>query len=306
MIVASDHRIDAPDSISGATLYLRRKHAVEGAGPPVLMVHGSTLPGSLAFDLALDGRSWMDDLASAGRDVWSLDLRGYGLSWKPAAIPQENGCEVPVVGTEEALQDLEAAVRYIVKTAKVESIDLIGWSWGATIVGAAASRGLQSLRRIVLHAPQWVRETPSAMVTPEALRKSYRVVDPDAMQRRWFLGLKDEPRRIVQERGWDRAFLSALVERGEIRVPNGTIRDIAEFWNAGRPFYDPSRIGVPVRLIVGDADVDTPPVQSQEILSRLPPGTSDLVVLPDGTHFALLEPVRDELFAATRQFLSHE
>lgn len=262
MVVATDHRIAAPDAQPGATLYLRRKRVAHIAGPPVLMVHGSTLAGSMAFDLALDGRSWMDDLALAGRDVWSLDLRGYGLSWKPSPIRRPDGAETPVVRTEDALRDLDAAVDYIVDASGSNSIDLIGWSWGATIVGAAASRGRQSLRRIVLHAPQWLRDTPSAMVTPEALRQSYRSVNPAALQRRWFLGLRNGPRAIVQQRGWDRAFLSALEAAGELRVPNGTIRDIADYWNAGRPFYDPAMISVPARVIVGDADVDTPPAQA--------------------------------------------
>jgi pimeloyl-ACP methyl ester carboxylesterase len=246
----------------------------------------------------------MDDLALAGRDVWSLDLRGYGLSWKPSPLRRPDGAEAPVVRTEDALRDLAAAVDYIVGEAGSNSIDLIGWSWGATIVAAAASRGQQPLRRIVLHAPQWLRDTPSAMVTPEALRQSYRNVDPAALQRRWFLGLREGPRAIVQQRGWDRAFLSALEAAGELRVPNGTIRDIADYWNAGRPFYDPSTISVPARVIVGDADVDTPPAQASALVARAPAGAFDLVIIPDATHFALLEPARDALFSAARQFLS--
>ncbi len=300
MIVMSHHRIGPP----GRELYLRRKRSANSSRGAVLMMHGSTLPGSLAFDLALDGHSWMDALAGAGHDVWSLDLTGYGLSWRPEPILFREGREVPLVRTNEAIADLEAAARHILAETDSAAIDLIGWSWGSTIVGATAGRKGLPLRRIVLHAPQWIRETPSAMVTPEALQRSYRAVKPQGMRDRWFLGLPERERAIVEERGWDQVFLSALSEMPDPRVPNGTVQDIAEYWDAGRPFYDPSGIEIPVAIIVGDADRDTPPSQAKGLQQHMLSTRAELTILPGGTHFALIEPARDALFNATREFLA--
>src|SRR3546814_5808812 len=74
---------------------------------PVLLLHGSTLPGSFAYTLRFDGRSWLDDLAQRGRDVWSLDIRGYGGSWHP----EDSGDRpcAPVADTAQALEDVDAA-----------------------------------------------------------------------------------------------------------------------------------------------------------------------------------------------------
>ena len=49
----------------------------------LLFVHGATYPANTAFDLKLDGKSWMDYIAARGYDVYLLDLRGYGSSTRP-------------------------------------------------------------------------------------------------------------------------------------------------------------------------------------------------------------------------------
>src|SRR5215510_8698409 len=49
----------------------------------VLYVHGATYPSETAFDLKLNGLSWMEHIAGNGYDVYLLDLRGYGRSTRP-------------------------------------------------------------------------------------------------------------------------------------------------------------------------------------------------------------------------------
>src|SRR5262249_5867382 len=49
----------------------------------LLYVHGATYPASTAFDLQLDGHSWMDYIAERGYNVYLLDIRGYGKSSRP-------------------------------------------------------------------------------------------------------------------------------------------------------------------------------------------------------------------------------
>src|SRR3546814_3919001 len=87
------------------------------------MLHGSTLPGSIAYTLRFDGRSWLDDLAQRGRDVWSLDIRGYGGSWHPADSG-DRPC-APVADTAQALEDVDAAIAFIRNETGAPSIDLV-------------------------------------------------------------------------------------------------------------------------------------------------------------------------------------
>src|ERR1035438_2537882 len=55
----------------------------------VLYVHGATYPSETAFDLKLDGVSWMEFMAARGYDVWLLDLRGYGKSTRPPEMADQ-------------------------------------------------------------------------------------------------------------------------------------------------------------------------------------------------------------------------
>ncbi|MCP3712695.1 alpha/beta hydrolase [Paraburkholderia sp. CNPSo 3274] len=290
----------------GGKLYLRRKKlsGAAEARPPVLLVHGSTLPGSIAFDLPLDGYSWMDHLARAGRDVWSLDIRGYGFSTVDEAILSSDPPAV-VADTGQALGDLADALDYICHKRRSEQVDLIGWSWGATVSGAFASRSDQQIRSLVLYAPQWLRSTPSPLVTERTLGEAWRVVDPERFLDRWYLGLSPEIQNIVTRSGWTRTLRNALESRDgkPMYVPNGSIHDIARFWMAGRPLYQPESIAVSTLVVVGTEDKDTPPDIVLELYRRLGASRKRIELLERGTHFLLFEPVRDEFFALIEGFL---
>ena len=55
----------------------------------MVYVHGATYPASTAFDLKLDGLSWMEYIAARGYDVYLLDLRGYGKSTRPKEMAED-------------------------------------------------------------------------------------------------------------------------------------------------------------------------------------------------------------------------
>ena len=71
----------------GIEIYVRNKRPADMTTfrpeRTVLYVHGATYPASTAFDLKLDGLSWMDYIAAHGWDVYLVDLRGYGQSTRP-------------------------------------------------------------------------------------------------------------------------------------------------------------------------------------------------------------------------------
>jgi pimeloyl-ACP methyl ester carboxylesterase len=65
-------------------LYVREKFAGDTTGKPVvLMVHGGWAPAKLSFDVERGSYSWMSYLASAGFDVFAMDMTGYGKSSRP-------------------------------------------------------------------------------------------------------------------------------------------------------------------------------------------------------------------------------
>ena len=92
-----------------------------------------------------------------------------------------------------------------------------------------------------------------------------------------------------------------------LRAPNGVIQDGAEFWSAGKPYYDPAKITVPTLLVHGEWDRDTPPYMAQTLFPLLvnAPGKR-YVALAEGTHTIIMERNRMQLFQAVQAFLEEE
>ncbi|HYY60336.1 MAG TPA: alpha/beta hydrolase, partial [Burkholderiales bacterium] len=84
-IVMEEFMVPAADP--GISLYVRNKHPAAmkafSAEKTLLYVHGATYPAETAFDLQLNGLSWMDYIAQRGYDVYLVDVRGYGRSTRP-------------------------------------------------------------------------------------------------------------------------------------------------------------------------------------------------------------------------------
>jgi len=281
-------------------LYLLRAAPEKATGKrPALLLHGSTLPGSIAYTIPFGGQSWLGDLAARGVDAWVLDVRGYGKSW----APEDRGGRpcMPVADTTQAVEDVAIAIAFIKRVAGAEAVDLIGWSWGATVAAAYAAGG-GDVGRMVLHAPQWLRDTPSPMVNEQSLNEPYRGVDTAAFVARWLERVDPASREKMEY--WRSTFEAALAVEQPIRVPNGSARDIAMQWMAGKPAYDPAAITAPTLVIVGAADTDTPPALARAVFDRLGSVEKLYVEVPLGTHFTPFEPARADLFRTTAAFLA--
>ena len=113
----------------GIQIYVRNKRPAGmtqfSPAKTVLYVHGATYPASTAFDLQLDGLSWMDYIAQQGYDVYLLDVRGYGHSTRPPQMDQPAGESAPFAGTEEAIRDVDAVVEFIKKRRGIDKVNLL-------------------------------------------------------------------------------------------------------------------------------------------------------------------------------------
>ncbi len=146
----------------GIQIYVRNKRPANMTGfssaKTVLYVHGATYPASTAFDLRLDGLSWMDYIAQQGYDVYLLDIRGYGQSTRPPQMERAADLSAPFAGTEEAMRDVDAVVEFIRKRRGVEKVNLLAWSWGTAIMQWYTSMNSQKVDKLVLYAPVWLRQ----------------------------------------------------------------------------------------------------------------------------------------------------
>ena len=191
-LVTTDTMIPSGDA--GIQLFVRNKHPAgkeTSTDKILLFVHGATYPAETTFDLPIEGVSMMDLIAARGYDVYLVDVRGYGRSTRPAEMSQPPAANKPIVSTKVAAHDLGAAVDYILKKRKVSKINVMGWSWGTSIAGSYTSEHNDKVNRLVLYAPQWIRNEPPAPAAVNAPPLgAYRLVSKDSAKARW---LKDVP-----------------------------------------------------------------------------------------------------------------
>ena len=314
--------IMVPSSDPGIEIYVRNKRPADMTSfrpeRTLLYVHGSTYPSSTAFDLQLDGLSWMDYIAQRGYDVYLLDLRGYGKSTRPKEMSQPAEANGPIVRGETAVKDIGAVVDYILKRRNIGKLNLLGWSWGTTLMATYTTQNSAKVERLVLYAPVWIRTTPSLVQAGAGPTPAYRMVRRDQALGRWMTGVPDDKKADLIPAGWFDKWADATwatdpegakMNPPVLRAPNGTVQDTLEFFGASPPkaYYDPAKVTVPTLLIGAEWDRDAPPYMGQTLFPLLThsPGKR-LVQLAEGTHTIIMEKNRLKLFEAVQAFLDEQ
>jgi pimeloyl-ACP methyl ester carboxylesterase len=302
-----------PAGTPGTEVFLRAKRPEALAASPgrtLLYCHGATYPAHTAFDLPLAGVSWMDYIAGRGFDVWSLDLPGYGRSTRPAAMDQPPEANPPLVRGEEAVAAIGAALAFIRQRRNVARTQLMAWSWGCSLIARFATENPSLVERVTLFAPQWLREGASPAGTPIG---AFRSVTQAQARERWMAGVPEAARAALIPPGWFEHWAGVTWATDPVglrqnpavlRAPNGVLLDSREYWQAGRPWWDPAKLTAPALIVVGEWDRDTPPAMSTTLFPLLTasPGKR-CVLLGEGTHSMLMERNRGALFQAVQVFL---
>jgi pimeloyl-ACP methyl ester carboxylesterase len=306
-----------PAADPGVQLYVRNKRprGVEKFAPEkiLLFVHGATYPAESAFDLKLNGLSWMDYIAQRGYDVYLVDLRGYGKSTHPPEMNQPAKDNAPIVRTETAVKDVGAAVDFILARRGVAKIDLLGWSWGTEIMGWYTAQNNGKVNRLVLYAPIWISNSPPSLTSTGGKLGAYRGITREAAMDRWLKGVPEDKKAALIPAGWFNAWADATFATDPVgakqtppvvRAPNGVMQDIGEFWAAGKAQYDPADIRVPTFLAHAEWDADTPSYMLYAYFAKLANAPyKRYVEIGEGTHNVMLEKNRMQLFEEVQQFL---
>jgi pimeloyl-ACP methyl ester carboxylesterase len=317
-IVMEEMMVPAVDP--GIEIYVRNKRLADmSAFRPertVLYVHGATYPASTAFDLPLDGLSWMDYLAQRGYDVYLLDIRGYGKSTRPKEMSEKADAHPPIVRGDTAVKDIGAVVDFILKRRNIPRLSLIGWSWGTTLMATYTTQNAAKVERLVLYAPGWIRQTASLVQAGSGPLGAWRTVTREQALARWMTGVPEDKKATLIPAGWFDQWANATWATDPegakqnppiIRAPNGVVADGNEYWSSNKPYYDPAKITVPTLLVQAEWDRDLPPYMAQTLFPLLvnSPGKR-YVMLAEGTHTVIMEKNRLELFKAVQAFLDEQ
>jgi pimeloyl-ACP methyl ester carboxylesterase len=305
-----------PSGDPGIELYVRNKHPEGVSSYPgrkiLLYVHGATYPSETAFDLQLNGLSWMDYIARHGYDVYLVDVRGYGKSTRPKEMGEPADKNEPIVRTPVASKDVGTAVEFIRARRSADKVNLLGWSWGTSIMGLYTTQNNDKVHKLVLYAPAWLRTTAS-LVSAGAKPGAYRTVTREAARDRWLTGVAKDKQAELIPAGWFEAWADATFATDPqgggktLRAPNGVVVDGLDYWSAGKPLYDPGLIRVPTFLAHAEWDADLPSYMLYAYFEKLVNVPyKRYVQIGEGTHTVIMEKNRMQLFQAVQQFLDED
>jgi pimeloyl-ACP methyl ester carboxylesterase len=309
--------IMVPASDPGIQLHVRNKHpeGVSNFGTDriVLFVHGVTYSSESAFDLPLNGLSWMDYVAQRGWDVYIMDLRGYGRSTRPSEMSKPAAENPPIGGnTDVAVKDVGAVVDYILARRGVQRLNLLGWSWGANIMGGYTAQNNAKVERLIFYAPLWfVKDAPPIGGTGPL--GAYRTVKKEEAKKRMVRGVAPEKQKELLPDDWFDAWWEATlrpdpVGAGQnppvVRAPNGTLEDLRKYSMSGKPYYDAANITAPTLVIVAEWDAEAAPYMAEATFANLKnTPIKRMVMIGEGTHWVFMEKNRLQLFREVQLFL---
>lgn len=171
-IKSVDHRIKHKTNVPGFEgqefeLFVRERVPVKPNGEAVVCIHGLNIPGTPVFDLPHRGYSWLRYLADHGYRAYAVDMTGYGGSTRPAPmndprnltgldriVVKVGGSERPypysMTTADSDLHDIDEAVEFVRRQAKVEKVHLIGTSLGGGRSLVYAAKHPEKVGRIVI------------------------------------------------------------------------------------------------------------------------------------------------------------
>ena len=293
-------------------LFLRFLPAASSGFQPrraVLYVHGATFPSALSIAHRFDGKSWRDALNESGFDVWGLDFYGFGHSDRYPEMDQPAQDNPPLCVAQDAAQQVEAGVRFILAHQNIENLSLITHSWGSMPAALLAGRHATLVERLVLFGPI-ARRGPRRYETP-ATSPAWRIITPEDQ---WNRFIEDVPPReepvlsALHFDEWSEHYLDSDPESRSrdpagVKTPLGPFSDIIKAWHA-QLAYDPSQVRSPIAIIRGEWDGLIPDEDARWLFDAFTcaPVKRDIKI-SRGTHLVHLEAMRLALWRESIGFL---
>ena len=278
---------------------------------PLLLLHGARVGSKASFDLPVPGGSLAGDLAARGFDVYTLDVRGYGASTRPAAMDAAPTFGAALVRSSDAVADIDAAVDFVRQRSGNAKVALLGWATGGQWAGHYATLHSPKLSAVVMLNSLYRGASPHPLIgrgtamedkqrpgrySSEACG-NYRLTDATSTMGPWDRTLREEKdsardpalAKAYVEAALDSDSTSGQREPRSFRAPCGAMED-SFYLATGRQLWDASLITAPVLAIAGEKDFWSRPEDMQNLQADLVHSpTVRMVRIPNATHFLHLE-----------------
>jgi pimeloyl-ACP methyl ester carboxylesterase len=325
-----DFKIRTVDDVEIGVRSVRLAAPASSPATPMILMHGTRIPGISEFDLPVPGGSLAEDLARLGHVCFIPDARGFGNSARPREMDQPPQPTRPIVRSLEITRDIDAAVNALRAQTGAERVGLLGWGTGGTLVLIYAALWPEKVSHIILYNPLYGGSSEH----PEIGRGS-RWEDPDRPGRfnqqkygNYYFNQVDMLRK-----GWDNripiadkdawrdpailaAFEQALIDGDptsrdrdppSYRSPNGMLEDSFHMGN-GQKLVHANQVYCRVMIINPEHDIWTRPADVAALREDLIHAEEVRVWEPrNATHYVLLdrpEHGRDEALTRIHDFMS--
>jgi pimeloyl-ACP methyl ester carboxylesterase len=288
-----------------------RERTVAQDGKILLLIHGYSVPGYVAFDTDHGDCSLMRHFARAGWDTFALDLEGFGLSTRPPVMdnPEAFPDSRAPIRTDVTLHDVDRVVDFISGLRGVEQVHLLGWSQGASVEAPRyALQHPEKVAKLVLFAPSYqnttsTEERAQTAAEGDAEKVWHSVPAPG----RW-AGLGTEAEFIASGcfDAHRQTLLASDPKSGElgggVRVPAGRSVDEA----LAAPRFDAGKITMPTLVVRGDSDTYAEREDNQELMNALGSTVKEYAEIPNAGHFLQFENVNVQFYETVQDFLEAE
>ncbi|MGR3660449.1 MAG: alpha/beta hydrolase [Paracoccaceae bacterium] len=118
---------------------------------PMILMHGTRIPGISEFDLDVPNGSLAEDLARAGHVCYIPDARGFGESDRSAELDAARTTGKPIVRCMEISRDIDAAVNALRIETGQDKVGIFGWGTGGTLAIIYAALWPEKVENIILY-----------------------------------------------------------------------------------------------------------------------------------------------------------
>jgi pimeloyl-ACP methyl ester carboxylesterase len=286
-----------------------RERTAPNEGKVLLLLHGYSVPGYIAFDLNHENCSMMRFFANSGWDTFTIDYEGHGLSTDPPLmdLPSAFPEAMAPIHSDVAINDVERAFNFIGNLRGVNKVHVLGWSLGASRTAPIYTiRHPETVSKLVLFAPAYTnlgfieRHRMNANFIDTKLKVLTSSIDLDG----WYkFGSKPENLVPGAFESYRNLMLASDPKSGELggifRIPAGRFVDLLR----AKPQFDASKITVPTMVIRGDLDTYSIEEDCKLLTEQLGSETKNFVNIPNASHMIPYEKANVEFYETVKEFL---
>lgn len=300
----------------------------EANGKAVLFIHGGTYPSVADYDLDFKDYGFMAYLASAGFDVYSMDIQGYGWSTRP--FPMGDPCNIspaqqPIISpypipasaipcaasypfvlsnSQSDWDEIDRVVDFVRARTGQDRLHLVGWSGGGPRFGGYAALHPEKVERVVLLAPAYNRATPDKAPPLPQPGFPYAVSTRNrAFHERWDI-------QVHCENQFDPAIRDVIWATNLKFDPVGATwgpevvraRSQTSFlWNAKLA----AKIKAPLLLLSGEFDLEVLPQRVRELFADAGSASKVFINIECASHYVPYETQHTVLLTSAKEWLLH-